>query len=246
MKNALPTTFFCMALVNAGGNAIKDPSEWIRYVDQQIRGEQSDGKFQMQITTPDWQRTLELNAKVLGKDKSIIFIKSPAKEKGIGTLRLKNRITNYFPKLKRTVNVAPSMLLSRWMGSDFTNDDLLKASSFVDDYQHSFIKTKKSDEFRIVESTIKTDSKAIWPKIHFYLSPKDCLPRKEVFFDNKGAPVRTLTLSQIKKFGTHLVPSTWEMKYENAEGKSTKLIYLDINYNSKLSEDDFTIKNLSH
>lgn len=235
---------FCAVLTGAAQN---DPGEWVRYAENQIRGNASLGQYQMKIVTPEWTRELELESKTSGKDRALVFIQSPPKEKGIGTLRLDGRMTNYFPKLKRTVEVSPSMLLTSWMGSDFTNDDLLKASSLFDDYNHKFIgKTKiDNEELRIIENNLKNNAKAIWPKITYFVSPKDCLPRKQEYFDNTGALVRTLKFSSIKKFDGHLVPSVWVMKQAQEKDKETQLIYKDVKYNVTFPATDFSLKALT-
>src|SRR5690606_21093213 len=102
----------------------------------QMRGDKSRSEMVMTIKTPNWTRTLEIESDVEGKNKALSTIKAPAKEKGIRTLRIEQNMWNYFPKLKRKVAVSSSMLLASWMGSDFTNDDILKASSMSDDYSH--------------------------------------------------------------------------------------------------------------
>ena len=127
--------FFCLAI---GANA-NNADEWAKYAEKQMRGEKSHAEIEMTIKTPNWERTLEIESDVEGKKLALSTIKSPAKEKGIRTLRIENNMWNYFPKLKRKVAVSSSMLLASWMGSDFTNDDILKASSMVEDYGHKFL-----------------------------------------------------------------------------------------------------------
>ncbi len=225
----------------------KDASEWVKYADSQMRGSSSDGKLTMDIETPEWKRTMEINAKVSGKDKSIVFIEAPAKEKGMGTLRLEMKMWNYLPKLRKTVTISPSMLLSSWMGSDFSNDDLLKASSMPDDYHHKFLADEKmnGETYKIVEHTSKDNSKVIWPKILVYYNPKDCLPRVQKYFNNGGNLVRTLTLSEIKKMDGHEIPTFMVMQYENEKNKKTTLRYNSMDYDINFSDKTFTLQNLS-
>src|SRR5690606_34644285 len=119
-----------------------------------------------------WTRTLEIESDVEGKRQALSTIKSPPKEKGIRTLRIENNMWNYFPKLKRKVAVSSSMLLASWMGSDFTNDDILKASSMGEDYHHKFIADEKvgDETYKVIENEAKTTSKVMWPKIVTYAS----------------------------------------------------------------------------
>src|SRR5688572_30383702 len=81
----------CVAL---GANA-NNPEEWIKYVDKQMRGDRSSAQISMMIKTPNWERTLEIQSDVEGKNLALSTIQSPAKEKGIKTLRIENNMWNY-------------------------------------------------------------------------------------------------------------------------------------------------------
>lgn len=233
----------CVAL---GVNA-NNPDEWSKYVDKQMRGDRSKAELVMQITTPDWTRTLEIESDVEGKQLALSTIKSPAKEKGIRTLRVNNNMWNYFPKLKRKISVSSSMLLASWMGSDFTNDDILKASSMSEDYTHKFAEDKKigNETYKVIENFAKSDSKVMWPKIVTYASKEDCLPRLHQYYDKENKLHRTLEFSQIEKHDGHLVPTHWEMKPEGNKNKKTVLNYKSIQFNVKFKNNHFSQQNLT-
>jgi len=234
---------FCVAL---GANA-NNADSWLKYVEQQMRGDRSKSEMTMTIQTPNWTRTLEIESDVEGKKLALSTINSPAKEKGIRTLRIENNMWNYFPKLKRKVAVSSSMLLASWMGSDFTNDDILKASSMAEDYNHEFSKDIKiqNEIYKIIVNTAKSDSKVMWPKIITYASKKDCLPRMYKYFDKEGKLKRTLLFSNIKKFDNHLVPTHWEMTPEEDKTKKTVVDYTSVKFNVKFPADHFSQKNLT-
>ncbi len=230
---------FCVAIGAQVGNA----DEWLKYADQQMRGDQSKADIVMEIQTPNWKRTLEIDANVEGKDQALITIKSPAKEKGIRTLRLNNNMWNYFPKLKRKVAVSSSMLLASWMGSDFTNDDVLKASSMSEDYHHKFLPDEA--EYKVIENTAKSDAKVMWPKIVTLASKKDCIPRFHRYYDKEGKLLRTLELSEIKTFDKHLVPTIWKMTPTNDKTKSTTITYKSLKFNVNFPKNYFSTKTLT-
>ena len=236
---------FCVAI---GGGPVKTASDWLQYSESQMRGDRSKGEVEMTIETENWKRVLEIKADIEGKDKSLVFIQSPAKEKGIGTLRLGGNMWNYFPKLKRKVTVSPSMLLSSWMGSDFTNDDLLKASSVFDDYLHDFLpdETIQGEEtYKVIQNTAKPTSKVVWPKIITLSSKKDCIPRYHRYYDKNGALMRTLKLTEVKKFDGHVVPSVWTMIPEKDKTKKTVMIYKNILFKTKFPENHFSMQTLT-
>jgi hypothetical protein len=234
---------FCAAL----GAKVNNPDEWLNYSDDQMRGDRSRGEMTMTIETPNWSRTLEIESDVEGKDQALTTINSPAKEKGIRTLRIENNMWNYFPKLKRKVAVSSSMLLASWMGSDFTNDDVLKASSISEDYNHKFLpdEMKDGEVYKVIENTAKTNTKVMWPKVVTYSSKTDCLPRINDYYDKQGKIKRTMKFSDVKKFDGHLVPSLWVMKPADDPKKKTIITYKSLIFTPKFKPNHFTHKSLT-
>lgn len=235
--------FFCAAL---GVNA-ENPDEWWKYSDDQMRGDRSRAEIVMTIKTPNWTRTLEIESDVNGKKEAISTIQSPAKEKGIRTLRIENNMWNYFPKLRRKVAVSSSMLLASWMGSDFTNDDILKASSMSADYTHTFLKDESLDgeEMKVINNIAKSNSKVMWPRIVNLSSKKDCLPRESRYYDKENNLKRVLTFSEIKNFDGHKMPTVWKMHPTDDKSKETILTYKKVDFNVKFPSDHFSQKTLT-
>lgn len=234
--------FFCAALGVNANNA----DEWWKYSDDQMRGDRSRGEMEMTIKTPNWSRTLEIQSDVSGKKEALSTILSPAKEKGIRTLRIENNMWNYFPKLKRKVAVSSSMLLASWMGSDFTNDDILKASSMSSDYTHSFLpdESVNGESMKVINNLAKSNSKVMWPRIVTLSSKEDCLPRVSRYYDKENNLKRVLTFSGVKTFDGHKMPTVWKMQPLDDKSKETTLIYKDVDFNIKFPADHFTQKNL--
>lgn len=234
---------FCVAL----GANVNSADEWLKYADKEMRGDRSHAEIVMTIKTPNWTRTLEIESDVEGKKQALTTIKSPAKEKGIRTLRIENNMWSYYPKLKRKIAVSSSMLLASWMGSDFTNDDILKASSMSEDYHHVFLPDEKVgiEEYRVIENTAKSDSKVMWPKIITFSSKQDCLPRIQRYYDKEGKIRRTLLLSTPKIFDGHKVLTHWEMSPEDDKTKQTILDYKKIQFKTNFKPNHFSQQNLT-
>ncbi len=235
--------FFCAAL----GANINNADEWLKYADKELRGDRSSSEMVMTIKTPHWTRTLEIESDVEGKKQALSTINSPAKEKGIRTLRLENNMWNYFPKLKRKVAISSSMLLASWMGSDFTNDDVLKASSMSEDYDHKFMPDEavNGKTYKVIENKAKSNSKVMWPKIVTYSSKEDCLPRIYRYFDKENKIRRTLTLDNLKKFDGHKFLTHWEMKPEDNSSKMTTLDYKNVKFNINFKSGHFSQQSLT-
>jgi hypothetical protein len=234
---------FCVAI---GANA-QNADEWSKYAEKQMRGDRSHSQIEMMIKTPNWDRTLEIESDVEGKNLALSTITSPAKEKGIRTLRIDNNMWNYFPKLKRKVAVSSSMLLASWMGSDFTNDDILKASSMAEDYQHKFLPDQKisGKKYRVIENKAKSNAKVMWPKIVTFASPIDCLPRQYHYFDKENKLKRVLTMDEVKTFDGHKVPTLWTMQPQDDLKKKTIIRYKTMTFKSKFGPKHFTQQNLT-
>ncbi len=234
----------CVAL----GANVNNADEWLKYQEKEMRGDRSHAEMVMTIKTPNWTRTLEIDSDVEGKNQALSTIKSPAKEKGIRTLRIENNMWNYFPKLKKKIAVSSSMLLASWMGSDFTNDDVLKASSMAEDYNHKFAskdETVNGEELKVIENTAKTNSKVMWPKIVALNSKKDCLPRQYRYYDKEGTLKRTLTFSEIKTFDGHKIPTHWEMVPSDDKTKMTVIDYKSVSFKTQFKPSHFSQKNLT-
>lgn len=230
---------FCAVL----GANVNNADKWLDYAEKEMRGDKSRSQMVMTIQTPNWTRTLEIESDVEGKKLALSTINSPAKEKGIRTLRIDNNMWNYFPKLKRKVAVSSSMFLASWMGSDFTNDDVLKASSMSEDYDHKFIKDE--GEYKVIENTAKSTSKVMWPKIVSYASKQDCLPRMYRYYDKENKLRRTLTLDNLKTFDGHKFLSHWEMRPEDDATKKTVIDYKDVSFSPKFKASHFTQQSLT-
>lgn len=245
MKIRFPKeVLFCVAV---SGAPIKTADQWLTYIDAQMRGDQSRAEITMAIKAETWERTLQIRADVEGEDKALVFIDSPAKEKGIGTLRLTNNMWNWFPKLKRKIIVSPSMLLSSWMGSDFTNDDLLKASSMSKDYHHEFAtkETVSGEEYQVIVNTAKSDAKVMWPKIVTLASQKDCLPRFHRYYDKQGTLKRVMALQDIRDYDGHKLPRIWEMTPQDGKGKKTVMTYEKMDFKVKFPANHFSLQKLT-
>ena len=145
---ALATTIFMFGAAPAFAQAVDSSAVQaiIKKVDQLYRSKTSSSSMEMEIVTPHWQRTLAMNAWTEGMDKTFFRITSPKKEQGVATLRVENEMWNYLPKTNKVMKVPPSMMMSSWMGSDFTNDDLVKEFSLFEDYSYELIDVDGGEE----------------------------------------------------------------------------------------------------
>jgi hypothetical protein len=200
----------------------------------------------MTVITPAWTRTLVMRACSSGKDKALVRILEPAKERGTVSLRLGSLLWYYLPHIERTIKVAPSMMLQGWMGSDFTNDDMMKASSYARDYTHRFLERASGDPaagWRI-ECLPKPGLIVVWGKIIFVIR-SDFLPLRQEFIDERGRLVKTLTFGDVRDFGGRSFPAAWTMQNAREAGRRTRLVYRELAFDIPLPEDTFSLRGLA-
>jgi hypothetical protein len=227
----------------AGGSP--DVKAIIRQIDQLYRSKSSYADIEMKVVTPHWQRTLAMKGWTEGTDKTFIRITSPPKEAGVATLRIKSEMWNYLPKVSKVIKIPPSMMMSSWMGSDFTNDDLVKEFSLIDDYSYEIIHPDSADPALIyVKCTPHPDVPVVWGYIIIAATKSPILPVWENYFDEQGNLMRRLTFSDIRTFGDRTIPATMEMVPVNKEGHRTVITYKGLEFDLHLDENIFSLRNL--
>lgn len=228
-----------------GNPAEVDVQEVIRQVDQLYRSQSSYSELEMEIVTPHWQRTLAMKAWTKGMDKTFIRITAPNKDKGVATLRIENQMWNYLPKTNKVIKIPPSMMMGSWMGSDFTNDDLVKEFSLFEDFSYKLIPSKKGSEDTIFINCIpREDLPVVWGNIVTAVRSKDHMPVWQKYYDEKGQLMRILDYRDIRKFGSRTIPATMEMIPQNKEGHKTVIRYLTVDFDRKVDDGVFSLRNL--
>jgi len=220
--------------------------EITRKAEDLMRGRSNTATLTMTITTPNWERTLTMDSWEKGKDKSLVKITSPAKEAGTVSLKVENNMWNYLPSVEKIIKIPPTMMMQSWMGSDFTNDDLVKESSIVDDYDPSVLgkETLDQGEAYVVELIPKPEAAVVWGRIVAYIRDGDYVPLKYEYYDEKGKLIRVMDLTEIKEMGGRTIPTVWTMVPKTKEGRETVIILNRIEFDVPISDDIFSLSNL--
>ncbi|MBD3332426.1 outer membrane lipoprotein-sorting protein [candidate division GN15 bacterium] len=244
---AIVIIFICLVLAPTVGAQTADStlSDIIDKVDKLYRSESSHGTMEMEIVTQHWQRTLTMEVWTSGLEKTLVRIHEPKKEEGVGTLRLEDQMWNYLPKTNKVIKIPPSMMMSSWMGSDFTNDDLVKEFSLFEDYTSSWADVKDpSDTLYYIQLTPRPDLPIVWGKIIITARQSDYLPVTQEYYDEKGRLMRVMTYSDIQMMDDRRIPTTMTMVPQDEEGNKTILRYEQIEFNVDLPGDLFSLRNL--
>ncbi|HAW90914.1 MAG TPA: outer membrane lipoprotein-sorting protein [Gemmatimonadetes bacterium] len=215
-------------------------------VDQLMRGESSIARITMDIQTENWDRSLTLRAWSLGTDHSLIRIETPQREAGTATLMANQEVWNYLPRVDRTIKVPSSMMAGSWMGSHVTNDDLVKESRLVDDYEIEidFDGEREGTEVWEFLLTPLPEAPVVWGKIRYAVRKQDFMPLWARYYDESDEIVRTMTFSDFRLMGSRLVPAVMTMQPADKPEETTVIRYHELDFDVDLDEDDFSLRNL--
>ncbi|MFQ5581967.1 MAG: outer membrane lipoprotein-sorting protein [Mariprofundaceae bacterium] len=207
-----------------------------------LRSDTNIARYTMHVKTPDWERSVSFDSwdDRPGK-RFFIRIIAPKKDKDTSYLKLGGNLWMYLPKLERDIRIPPSMMLSSWMGSDFTNDDLVKAASVVEDYTHSI--TARNKNTITVESIPKPDAPVVWGKLIHVIS-LDGMPVSEDFYDEAGKKRRSLQFEDVRELGGRRIPSRWVMRPLDNPDKQTVLQLEAVQFDPPIADSVFTRANM--
>lgn len=218
----------------------------IRHIDELWRGETSQATMTMTVKTRRYERSMTMEAWSRGKDYSLIVIRQPVKDRGISTLKVKENIWNYLPKINRVTKVPSSMMSGSWMGSHFTNDDLVKESTFEDDYDSSISFEGERNGKTIYELTSlpKPDAAVVWGKVTMELEQKNLAPYRALYYDEEGVLIRTMTFDQLQTIDGRAVPMRMSLQPEDKPEESTVISYQSIKFSVPLEPSFFSLQSL--
>jgi len=224
----------------------QDAKEIIAKSDELIKSKSSYSEVSMEIIKTDWSRSFGMKSWASEPDYAIIYITEPARDKGTVTLKRKKEVWNWIPAAQKVIKIPPSMMLQSWMGSDFTNDDLVKESSIVNDYTHSIIREEMYNDYEcyVIESIPKEDAGVVWGKLLTWISKEYYFQLKTEFYDEDEYLVKKYIGSDIKHMDGRYFPTHWEMLPEDRPGEKTTLTYLKIQFNYPVDESFFSERNM--
>jgi len=222
--------------------------EIIRKTEDAMRGTSVVGTYLITVKTKLWTRTMKLKAydQRAGK-KSFNEIYEPKKDAGNRFLMINKNMWHYVPKLQQTIKISPSMMLQSWMGSDFTNDDIVKESSIEEDYTHAVTGAATVDGHpcHVITLTPKPDAAVVWGKIIYSVRQSDYLPVREEFYNEHNVLKRVMTFGQFKKMDDRVIPTLWKMQTVSKPEAHTILEIASIRFNTAIPSRTFTMQNLT-
>jgi outer membrane lipoprotein-sorting protein len=203
-----------------------------------------DDLYRADSSIAQMTRTLTMKAWTLGTEKALLVVEAPARDKGTATLKVGKNLWNYLPRIARTIRIPPSMMMSSWMGSDFTNDDLVRESSLLDDYEARVVGRSDDPEGWLIDLKAKEGTVGLWDRVEYVVSPDGRLPLQARYYDRKGRLARTMTFSDVREFDGRRVPARLELVPTDKEDRKTVLVYDELEFNVELPESMFSLSQL--
>jgi outer membrane lipoprotein-sorting protein len=226
----------------------KTAKDMIQYMIDMNRGNSSHGKMEMEVVTPDWDRTIGMEWWEKGESLMLVRVLSPSRDTGNGTLKIDNNLWNYIYTFDQTVHIPPAMMAQSWMGSDFTNDDIIRESSIVNDYNHSIEGIEEQDGERCYKILMSADptTPVPWLTVRVWLKTADLLPVREEYYNDNGTLARYMTFSNYQHVQDRTIPLTMRMVPLDKPGHYTEMRYTEIEFDIDIPDSTFTLQNLQN
>jgi len=223
-----------------------DANALMRHIDRLWRSDSAQSIMSMTVKTRRYSRRMKMESWAKGKEKSLILIREPKKDRGIATLKVDDNIWNYLPKINRVTKVPASLMSGSWMGSHFTNDDLVRENTYEDEYDSQITFKGERNAKQIVEITSipKENAAVIWGKVVTVIDKSNMTPVTSAYYNEENDLVRIMYFSQLEQKGERLVPMKMVLQPIDKPDESTIVEYHDIKFDINIDDRVFSIKRL--
>lgn len=243
MKNLL----IIFSLFFAAGLQAQNAAELIKKSEELLRGaESSSSRVKMTIQRPKYARELVISTWVKTEKYALIYLEAPARDKGTVFLKKDKEIWNWVPSIERVIKLPPSMMMQSWMGSDFTNDDLVQSSSLISDYEQEVVATETINDLECykIQLTPKPDAPVVWGKVFIWIAAENYVQMKVEYFDEDDYLINTLQVMSLGEFEGRTLPATMQLIPNDEPENKTTIEYLDFKFDIDIKEDFFTVQNM--
>lgn len=237
---------FGLVSLQQTGLLAQDAVEIVQRSIDLLNGKSSEATTTMTIVRPKYTRDLQMKTWSYGNDHFMVYITSPAQEKGQVFMKRETDMWNWIPKISRMIKIPPSMMSQSWMGSDFTNDDLVKVNSFVTDYNHSLVGEEEIGGFPChkVELMPTPESAVVWGKVVMWIAKDKYFQMKAEYYDEDMVVVNRMEASEVTQFGDRELPARLVMTPVQKSGQQTILTTQSQTFNIDLETSFFSQQNM--
>ena len=241
-KVIIPIAMILLSILSNAQNA----TEIVSNAYEKVKGESSYTEMTMKIIRPSWDRSISMKSWSKGMKYSMVYITEPAQERGQVFMKRDNEMWNWQPKINRIVKLPPSMMMQSWMGSDFTNDDLINEASIVNDYNHKILGSEEvngKDCYKI-EFIPKENAPVVWGKLISWISKTGYHMLKTEYYDEEDYLSKTELGSEIKMMDGEKITTKFTTIPADKEGNKTVLIMEDVNFDYDVEKEFFSKMNM--
>jgi len=219
-----------------------DAREIVRRANDLARGLNSYTTASMQIVRPDWTREMTMKSWSLGTDYYMILITAPARDKGQVFLKRENDMWNWVPRVQRAVKIPPSMMNQSWMGSDFTNNDLVRIDSLVIDYTHEILaeETIEGYETYQIELMPLPEAPVVWGRVVLWIAKTEYFMLRAEFYDEDGELINRQTASEVRSMDDREIPTRMVMEDARKPGHQTIMVTETADFHFDVDEAFFS------
>jgi outer membrane lipoprotein-sorting protein len=227
-----------------GQDSIPDVDRVMDYIDDLYRSESSHSIMRMAVDRERGTRELRLEAWTKGDDEALIVIRSPAREAGTATLMTEDGLWNYAPRADRLIRIPSGLLSESWMGSHFTNDDLMRETSYLDDY-NARLSQAAEDGTTYLKATLtpKPDAPVVYTRLVFFITPDSWVPTRAEYYDGEEV-VRTMFFEDVQTISGKRIPMRMILQPTDKPEEETVVEYLELELNVPVEDDLFTRQGL--
>ena len=244
---AVLTAVAAGAFLGSGGAVAQElPAldDVIDHLDELYRSESSHAIMTMTVVRERGTRELTMESWTKGEEEALIVIREPAREAGTATLMTEEGLWNYAPRADRLIRIPTGLLSESWMGSHFTNDDLMRETSYDDDYDTELSWTERDGERYLgVTLTPKPEAPVVYTRIEFLLTPDDWIPVREEFYD-EGELIRYMTFDRVETVGGKPIPLRMTLQPADEPDERTVVEYRELQFDVEVGDDLFTRRGL--
>lgn len=224
---------------------VPEASEIMDKLDDLYRSDSSHAVMTMTVKKPRGTRTLKMESWSKGEEKMLVVIREPAREAGTATLRTEEGLWNYLPRADRLMRIPSGLLSESWMGSHFSNDDLMRETSYEDDYEGK-VEAGEHDGEKVYRLTLtpKPDAPVVYSKLVFLVTRQNWVPLEAQYYD-EGEVVRKMVFSKVEEIGGRKLPTVLTLYPEEADGEEmTRMTYEKLEYDVEVSDKTFSRRGL--
>lgn len=252
MKMSMKKIFLITALALLANLCLPHPAsaqtakDIVEKADNKRLGNTSQSTISLSVIRPNWQRDMDLKVWSKGNQYLLILITNPARDKGTTFLKRGKEFWNWIPRIERNVKLPPSAMAQAWMGSDFSNDDLVKMSSMVEDYDHKLLGEEDIDGRAVykIEMIPKEETAVVWGKIITWIDKAESLFLKTEYYDEDGELINTVFGKDIKTMGGRTVTSRLEIQPADNPENKTVLVYRELIFDEPMADNFFSLQNM--